>query len=128
MEEIRTDHVPQPIGPYSQAVKAGNLVFISGQIGIDSKTGQFAGKTAALQATQVLENLREILVAAGSSLENVVETTVYLSDMNDFAEMNKVYAKYFIGAVRPARSTVEVAALPKGAKIEIKATAQIKAK
>ena len=118
MNIIRTTQAPEAIGPYSQAVVAGNLVFCSGQIPLDPATMTLVGQTAAEQTAQVLTNLSEVLKAADSGLEKVVKTTVFLSDMNDFAEMNEVYAKFF-GDHKPARATVEVARLPKDVKVEI---------
>ncbi|MHC5198503.1 MAG: RidA family protein [Planctomycetota bacterium] len=118
MNIIKTTQAPEAIGPYSQAVVAGNLVFCSGQIPLDPATMNLIGQTAAEQTAQVLTNLSEVLKAADSGLEKVVKTTVFLSDMNDFAEMNKVYAKFF-GDHKPARATVEVARLPKDVKVEI---------
>ncbi|MHC5155389.1 MAG: RidA family protein [Planctomycetota bacterium] len=124
MNIIRTAQAPEAIGPYSQAVVAGDLVFCSGQIPLDPETMALVGQTAAEQTAQVLTNLSEVLKAAGSGLEKVVKTTVFLSDMNDFAEMNKVYAKFF-GDHKPARATVEVARLPKDVKVEIECIAKI---
>jgi 2-iminobutanoate/2-iminopropanoate deaminase len=124
MNIIRTTQAPEAIGPYSQAVVAGDLVFCSGQIPLDPETMALVGQTAAEQTAQVLTNLSEVLKAAGSGLEKVVKTTVFLSDMNDFAEMNKVYAKFF-GDHKPARATVEVARLPKDVKVEIECIAKI---
>ena len=118
IERIQTDRAPQAIGPYSQAVRAGGFVFASGQIPLDPASMQIVEGDVRLQAARVLENLRAVLEAAGSSLERVVKTTVFLADMNDFAAMNEVYATFF-GATRPARSTVEVARLPRDARIEI---------
>jgi len=118
IERIQTDHAPQAIGPYSQAVRAGGFVFASGQIPLDPASMQIVEGDVRLQTARVLENLRAVLEAAGSSVERVVKTTVFLADMNDFAAMNEVYATFF-GATRPARSTVEVARLPRDARIEI---------
>lgn len=118
MEKIQTDRAPQAIGPYSQAVKAGGFVFASGQIPLDPASMQIVEGDVRLQTARVLENLRAVLEAAGSSLERVVKTTVFLADMNDFAAMSEVYAEFF-GATRPARATVEVARLPRDARIEI---------
>ena len=118
---ISTPRAPQAIGPYSQAVVTETgFVFTAGQIAIDPATGQIVGTDVAMQTRRVLDNLRAILEAAGSGLHNVVKTTVYLKDMNDFAAMNEVYGSYF-GAGAPARSTVEVARLPKNALVEIDA-------
>lgn len=120
---IRTDKAPAPIGPYSQAILAGNELFCSGQIAIDPATGELTGSDAASQAEQVLKNLGAVLQAAGMDYSNVVKTTIFLIDMNDFSAVNAVYAKYFDSS-KPARSTVAVAALPKGAIVEIDAIAR----
>jgi len=124
IEKIQTDGAPQAIGPYSQAVKAGGFVFASGQIPLDPASMQIVDGDVRIQAARVLENLQAVLEAAGSSLEHVVKTTVFLADMNDFAAMNEVYATFF-GATRPARSTVEVARLPRDARIEIDVVAVV---
>lgn len=118
IEAITTDKAPGAIGPYSQAVKAGGMVFCSGQIPIDPSTGEFVSDVVSEQTEQVLKNLGEVLTAAGTGLSNVVKTTVFLTDMNDFAEMNEVYARYF-GENKPARATVQAAGLPRGARVEI---------
>lgn len=117
-EIISTENAPGAIGPYSQAVKAGNLIFVSGQIPIDPKTGEFVSAEISEQTEQVLKNLSAVLEAAGSSLNEVVKTTVFLADMNDFAAMNAVYGKYF-SENKPARATVEAARLPRDARVEI---------
>ena len=117
-EIISTENAPGAIGPYSQAVKAGSMVFCSGQIPIDPKTGDFVSDDVAEQTEQVLKNLNAVLEAAGMSLNNVVKTTVFLADMNDFAQMNEVYAKYF-SENKPARATVQAARLPRDARVEI---------
>ncbi len=121
-EAVTTNNAPGAIGPYSQAIKAGGMVFCSGQIPIDPATGEFVSDVVAEQTEQVLKNLSEVLSAAGSSLDNVVKTTVFLADMNDFAEMNEVYGKYF-SANKPARATVQAARLPRDAKVEIECIA-----
>jgi 2-iminobutanoate/2-iminopropanoate deaminase len=118
---ITTADAPQAIGPYSQAVIAGELVFCSGQIPLTPAGDMVEGDTAA-QTRQVLSNLQGLLAAAGSSLERVVKTTVFLADMNDFAAMNQVYAEFFT-ADPPARSTVQVARLPRDVRVEIEAVA-----
>ena len=123
-EIITTNNAPGAIGPYSQAIKAGNLVFCSGQIPIDPATGEFVSEAVAEQTEQVLKNLGEVLKAAGTSLDNVVKTTVFLADMNDFAEMNEVYGRYF-SENKPARATVQAARLPRDAKVEIDCIALI---
>ena len=120
---IRTDKAPAPIGPYSQAILAGNELFCSGQIAIDPASGELRGSDAAAQTEQVLRNLGAVLEAAQMNYSNVVKTTIFLVDMNDFSAVNEVYAKYF-DVAKPARSTVAVAALPKGARVEIDAIAR----
>ena len=115
---VATEAAPQAIGPYSQAVRIGEFVFTSGQVPIDPKTGVFVEGGIAEQTGQVLRNLTEVLRAAGTSLEEVVKTTVFLADMNDFAAMNEVYGRYFSNEP-PARSTVQAARLPRDARIEI---------
>ena len=115
---IKSQEAPQAIGPYSQAVVAGGLVFASGQIPVDPATGQFVEGGVSEQTRQVLRNLSAVLEAAGSGLARVVKTTVFLADMNDFAEMNEAYGKFF-GENPPARSTVQAARLPRDARVEI---------
>lgn len=122
-EVIRTKEAPQAIGPYSQAIKAAGLVFTAGQIALDPATGQVITGDVAAQTERVLRNLSAILKAAGSSLERVVKTTVFLKSMGDFAAMNEVYGKFF-NSRPPARSTVEVARLPKDVLVEIDVVAQ----
>jgi 2-iminobutanoate/2-iminopropanoate deaminase len=122
IETVATDRGPKAIGPYSQAVRANGFVFLSGQIPLDPKTQQIVEGDVAVQTERVLENLKGVVEAAGSSLHHVVKTTVFLADMNDFAAMNEVYARYFT-ANAPARSTVEVARLPKNVRVEIDAIA-----
>jgi 2-iminobutanoate/2-iminopropanoate deaminase len=121
---ISTPNAPAAIGPYSQAVRAGNLVFVSGQIPLDPATGQLVGGDIGVQTEQVLENLAAILEAAGSSLAQVVKATVYLRDLGEFGRMNEVYAKFF-GDNPPARATVQVARLPREAALEIDAVAEV---
>ena len=118
---IVTDKAAQPIGPYSQAIQAGDFVFVAGEKGIDPRTGEMASGIQA-QTRQTLENIRVILEAAGSSLDQAVATTVYLVDIDDFAAMNEVYATYFTSDP-PGRTTVAVSALPAGALVEIQCTA-----
>jgi 2-iminobutanoate/2-iminopropanoate deaminase len=118
METISTDKAPGAIGPYSQAIKAGGMVFCSGQIPISVTTGEFVSDDVAEQTEQVMKNLREVLEAAGTGLENVVKTTVFLADMGDFAAMNEVYGRYF-DSNKPARATVQAARLPRDARVEI---------
>jgi 2-iminobutanoate/2-iminopropanoate deaminase len=120
---IQTDQAPAAIGPYSQAVAAGGLVFVSGQIPLDPATGQLVTGGVAAQAAQAIANLRAILEAAGLSLDDVVKTTVLLADMADFEAVNKVYADHFTAEPRPARAAFQAAALPKGALVEIEAVA-----
>lgn len=123
-EIISTDKAPGAIGPYSQAIKSGNMVFCSGQIPIDIATGEFVSDNVAEQTEQVLKNLAEVLAAAGATLNDVVKTGVFLADMNDFAEMNEVYARHFVDN-KPARATVAAAGLPRGARVEIDCIAVI---
>jgi 2-iminobutanoate/2-iminopropanoate deaminase len=115
---VKTESAPQAIGPYSQAVIAGGFVFVSGQIPIDPRTGEFVAGGIEEQTEQVLRNLSAVLAAAGSDFARVVKTTVYLADMNDFAAMNEVYGRYF-QAEPPARATVQAARLPRNARVEI---------
>ncbi len=119
---VSTEKAPGAIGPYSQAVIAGGMVYCSGQIPIDIRTGEFVSEDVAEQTDQVLKNLNAVLEAAGSALGNVVKTTVFLADMGDFERMNEVYARFF-GASKPARATVQAAGLPRGALVEIECTA-----
>ena len=121
-EIVSTDNAPGAIGPYSQAIKAGGMVFCSGQIPIDPATGNLVSDVVSEQTEQVLKNLSEVLKAAGTSLDGVVKTTVFLADMNDFAEMNEVYGKFFSDN-KPARATVQAARLPRDAKVEIECIA-----
>ncbi len=123
-EIISTENAPAAIGPYSQAIKVANMVFVSGQIPIDPKTGEFVSDNVAEQTEQVLKNLSAVLGAAGSNLGNVVKTTVFLADMNDFVVMNEIYAKHFADN-KPARATVQAARLPKDAKVEIECIALV---
>ena len=123
-EIINTVDAPNAIGPYSQAIKTNNMIYVSGQIAIDPKTQQFMDVGIEEQTKQVLDNLKAILDAAGSSLQMSVKTTIYLTDMDDFAKVNEIYSSYFSKS-KPARSTVCVAKLPKNAKIEIDAIAEI---
>ncbi len=124
---ISTSHAPAAIGPYSQAVRVGDFLYTSGQVALDPATGVIVSGGIEGQTTRVLENLKAVLEAAGSSLDQVFKTTVFLKDMNDFAAMNAIYGKYFApeGAVAPARSTVEVARLPKDALVEIEVIAAL---
>ena len=119
---IATPDAPEAVGPYSQAVAVGNLLFCSGQIPLKPETGEIVEGDVTAQAIQVLENLGGVLRANGMSYGDVVKTTVFLTDLGEFAAMNEVYARYF-PSPQPARSTIQVAALPKGARVEIEATA-----
>jgi 2-iminobutanoate/2-iminopropanoate deaminase len=118
------DDAPAAIGPYSLGIKAGDLVFISGTLGVDPESGELVSGGIVAETRQALTNLSRILNAGGSSLQNVVKTTVFMQDMEEFAEMNAVYAEFFTNEP-PARSTVQVAALPKGAAVEIEAIAVV---
>ena len=121
---ITTDRAPQAVGPYSQAVRQGAFLFLSGQVGLDPATKALVPGGLEAETTRALENIRAVLDAAGASLDQVVKTTVFLADMKDFQAMNAIYARVF-GAARPARSTVQVAALPLGARVEIEAIAML---
>ena len=121
-EIIATDRAPRAIGPYSQAVRAGSVIFASGQIPIDPATGEFVAGGVAEQTEQVMRNLSAVLEAAGSSLNQIVKTTVFLADLNDFTAMNEVYGRFF-AETPPARATVQAARLPRDARIEIEAIA-----
>ena len=123
-DSIQTDRAPKAIGPYSQAIRAGGFLFASGQIPIDPLTGQFVDGGIAEQTEQVLKNLSAVLQAGGSSLDRVVKTTVFLSDMAEFTLMNEVYGKFFTEKP-PARATVEAARLPRDARVEIEAIAMV---
>lgn len=122
MKPIHTDRAPQAIGPYVQAIRVGNFLFLSGQIGIDPETGRLVDGGIEKQTERVLKNLEAVLEAAHASLKNVVKTTVYLADLGEFQQMNEVYARYF-SSWKPARATVEVGRLPMGARVEIEAVA-----
>lgn len=123
-EIVSTENAPGAIGPYSQAVKIGGFVFCSGQIPIDPNTGNFVSDEVAEQTTQVLKNLSAVLEAAGTGLNNVVKTTVFLADINDFTAMNEIYAEFF-GDNKPARATVQAARLPRDARVEIECIASV---
>ncbi|MGO8785810.1 MAG: RidA family protein [Terriglobia bacterium] len=125
-QSISTPSAPAAIGPYSQAIRSGNLLFVSGQIPLDPVTGHLVEGDAAVQTARVLRNLAAILDAAGSSLGQVLKTTVYLKDLADFAMMNEVYARFFEDCP-PARATVEVARLPRNVSVEIELIAEIEA-
>lgn len=124
MEVVATENAPQALGPYSQAIKAGGFVWCSGQIPIDPAVNAVTATMIEDQTRQAITNLRHVLEAAGAGLDKVVKTTVFISDMNDFAALNAVYAQMF-GATKPARSCVQVARLPKDVKIEIEAVAAL---
>ncbi len=122
---INTENAPAPIGPYNQAVKSGHLLYTSGQIPIDPATGEMVAGGVREQSIQVMENLKSVLEASGSTLDDVIKTTVFLADMADFAVMNTVYAEFFGEENAPARSTVQVAGLPKGSLVEIELVAKV---
>jgi 2-iminobutanoate/2-iminopropanoate deaminase len=121
---IATEAAPKAIGPYSQAIRSGDLIFLSGQIPLDPATGELVRGTIEAEVTRVLDNIQAVLQASGAGLADVVRTTVYLTDMADFQAMNGIYAKVF-GEARPARSTVQVAGLPRGARVEIDVIARV---
>ena len=123
LDKITTENAPKAIGPYSQAVKVGNMVYTSGQIALDPASGNINGNTTAEQTEQVMKNLSAVLKAAGTSLDNVIKTTCFLADIADFAQFNEVYGKYITTA--PARSCVAVKDLPKAAKVEVEVIAVI---
>ena len=125
MRIIHTDNAPAAIGPYSQAMMVGNMMYTSGQIALNPATGALAGDSIEAQTEQAIQNLKAVLEAAGSSLKSVVKSTCFLQRMSDFAAFNAVYGQYFPG--KPARSCVEVTALPKGALVEIEAVAEVEA-
>lgn len=118
-QAILTDKAPQPIGPYSQAIRAGGFIFCSGQIPLDPVSGQIVGADVESQTRQVMSNVKAVVEAAGETMVSVVKTTIFLKSMADFPKVNEVYGKYFEGIVAPARSTVEVARLPKDVLVEI---------
>ncbi len=124
VQEIATQQAPAAVGPYSQAVRCGNLIFISGQLGLDPKTGDFVSAVTAEQARQALKNIQAVLESVGGSMDNVVKVTVFVVDMAEFGAVNEVYAGFF-SAPFPARACVEVAALPKGGRVEIEAIASL---
>ena len=118
ISSVSTDKAPAAIGPYSQAIACGDLIFCSGQVALDPSSGELLDGSVADQTRRAMDNLGAVLAAAGTAFSRVVKTTIYLADMNDFAEVNDVYAEYFEGDP-PARATVGVSALPKGARVEI---------
>jgi 2-iminobutanoate/2-iminopropanoate deaminase len=121
---LNTENAPKALGPYSQGIKAGCLIFLSGQLGLDPKTNDFAEGGVVEQTRQALNNLKHVIESDGSKMENVVKTTVFLKDMNDFQSMNMIYGEFF-KSEPPARSTVQVAALPKGGLVEIEAIVKV---
>ena len=121
-EAVYTKNAPEAIGPYSQAVKAGGFLYVSGQLPVDPATGAFAGEDIKAQTEQSLKNIQAILAEAGLTMDSVVKTTVFLKDMGEFSAMNEIYSSYFTG-VCPARAAVQVACLPKDARVEIEAIA-----
>ena len=122
LEKIATDRAPKAIGPYSQAIRSGDLIFCAGQVGLDPATGEAVQGDVKVQTARILDNLAGVLAAAGSDLAHVLKTTVFLTDMGDFAAMNEIYAQKF-GDHRPARSTIGIAALPRGLRVEIECIA-----
>ena len=122
-EVISTNNAPAAVGAYSQAVKTGNLLFCSGQIALDPASGVLKGEDIEAQTEQVMQNISALLAAAGATFDDVVKTTCFLADINDFAKFNEVYAKYFTS--KPARSCVAVSVLPKGALVEVEVTAVV---
>jgi 2-iminobutanoate/2-iminopropanoate deaminase len=123
-QAVLSDKAPAPIGPYSQAVRIGDWLFLSGSLGIDPATGEFVPGDAAAQARKALENMREVLAASGATFDHVVKTTVFMADMDDFVPVNAVYGEFFTGTP-PARSAVQAARLPKDAFVEIEAVAYL---
>lgn len=121
---VSTEKAPAAIGPYSQAIQSGELLFMSGQIPLDPKTGNLVTGDIEAETRRVMDNLGAVLAAAGAKFENLVKTTIYLTDLGDFAAVNRVYASYF-SLDPPARATVQVSALPKGARVEIEAIARV---
>ncbi|MBP1599943.1 MAG: endoribonuclease [Acidobacteria bacterium] len=121
-EQIETEHAPLPIGPYSQAIRANGFIFVSGQIPMDPETGTMVTGRAGEQTRQVMKNIAAILESAGSGLQKLVKTTIFLTSLEDFSEVNRVYAEC-LGDVKPARATVEVSRLPRDARVEIEAIA-----
>lgn len=124
MKKISTDQAPVAVGPYSQAINSNNLIFVSGQIPLDPESGELVAGDIAEQTTRVLKNIKAVVEAAGSSMNHVVKTEIYLTDISTFQEVNRIYATFFT-ATRPARQTMEVSALPLGAMVEISCIAEI---
>lgn len=125
LEQVATDQAPAALGAYSQAVKANGFVFVSGQLGINPSTGELAGATAGEQAAQAMKNIAAVLTAAGSSMDRIVRATIYLADVNDFAEVDAAYSAALTGEVKPARVAFGGNAIPKGALVEIDAIAAV---
>ena len=122
---IKTENAPKPIGPYNQAVIAGNYMYISGQIALNPKNGELIISEIKKETTQVMENLKAILIEASLTFENVVKTTIFLSDMNDFSNVNEIYGSYLNNSTAPARETVQVSKLPVGVNVEISMIAML---
>ena len=122
---IITDHAPAPIGPYNQAVLIGNMLYTSGQIALNPKTMELVLDNIEIETKQVMENIKAVLEAAGMTFENVIKTTIFIMNMNDFASINKVYGSYFNESTAPARETVQVSGLPRGVNIEISMIASL---
>jgi 2-iminobutanoate/2-iminopropanoate deaminase len=125
IREITAAGAPRPVGPYAQAIAAGGLLFCAGQIPLDPASGRLVEGPIDVQTARVLENVKAVVEAAGSSLARVVKTTVFLADLDDFAAMNAVYARYFAGDPKPARTTIQAARLPAGARVEIEVVAAL---
>jgi 2-iminobutanoate/2-iminopropanoate deaminase len=121
---IFSKQAPNPVGPYSQAIRAGNFIFISGQVPVNPATGDFVKGSMTLQTQRCMDNIKAVIIAAGGSVKDIVKTTIFLTNMNDFAEVNEAYGNYF-DLEPPARTTVQAAALPKGVAIEIDAVAYV---
>lgn len=128
LEQIQTENAPKAIGPYSQAIVAGDLLFVSGQVPIDPQTGKLVDDEIVTQTKQVLNNIEAILVSAGLTMDDVVKTEVYLKDFNEFAQMNAIYAEKFNGKIKPARQAMQVARLPLDSRIEISCIAKKRGK
>jgi 2-iminobutanoate/2-iminopropanoate deaminase len=124
-QAVHSDGAPKAVGPYSQAVRSGDLLFLSGQIPLDPATGALVSGGIEEQTERAIANLAAVLAAAGATLSHVVKTTVFMTDLTEFARMNEVYARHFQGGTLPARAAVQVAALPKGARVEIEAVARL---
>ncbi len=122
---ITTSHAPAPLGPYNQAVLSGNILYTSGQIAINPKTGEFVLDDIKTETKQVMENMKAVLKAANMTFENVIKTSIFISDMDNFTQINEVYGSYFDDAIAPARETVEVARLPKDVNVEISMIASV---